>query len=406
MFNARKLYDKYQSADYKKTYQAHIKKLKEGDLPQMPNPDLVKIRVYATQSTHKTLSSFRQGSMIHIWDEDFRRKSETTFLEAYMTHTSTSPNYQMLASLDVGRRQTQFEGYEMVEKSIEMAMVLRAKVIDNPQLSKYFDVLTVKDFIPDKYRESGLSEYYDSTTGWNRMEQAWEQDEFMLDPTKITLFIGRTGVDGDTFKNKYLMDQFNIQINKTSRNTVLFMTNIGTTRGSVAYLTKVLLKIASQLDEEAASRNQRETEIAEERIKSLTEDVPPLPDFSHFHSSFLAVPGVPGGNMRDAFFLAYDENNCEYISQLDCQKAIEEGREMVASSFVIPYPPGFPVLVPGQVVSKEIIRFMIALDVKEIHGYRADLGLRVFKESVLNRQKTATAMGAMGMAKKKQEVAQ
>ncbi len=36
----------------------------------------LKIRVYATQSTHKTLSSFRQGSMIHIWDEDFRRKSE------------------------------------------------------------------------------------------------------------------------------------------------------------------------------------------------------------------------------------------------------------------------------------------------------------------------------------------
>ncbi len=74
---------------------------------------------------------------------------------------------------------------------------------------------------------------------------------------------------------------------------------------------------------------------------------------------------------------------------------------MVASSFVIPYPPGFPVLVPGQVVSKEIIRFMIALDVKEIHGYRADLGLRIFKESVLNRQKTATAMGAMGMMAKK-----
>ncbi len=306
--------------EYKKTYQAHIKQLKEGKLPQLPNPDLVKIRVYATQSTHKTLSSFRQGSMIHIWDEDFRRKSETTFLEAYMTHTSTSPNYQMLASLDVGRRQTQFEGYEMVEKSIEMAMVLRAKVINNPQLSKYFDVLTVKDFIPDKYRESGLSEYYDPAKGWNRMEQAWEEDEFMLDPTKITLFIGRTGVDGDTFKNKYLMDQFNIQINKTSRNTVLFMTNIGTTRGSVAYLTKVLLKIASQLDEEYASLNRREAEIAQERIKSLTEDVPPLPDFSHFHSSFLAVPGVPGGNMRDAFFLAYNENNCEYISQLDCQK--------------------------------------------------------------------------------------
>src|SRR5699024_1929026 len=100
-------------------------------------PDKVHIRGHATQSTHKTLSSFRQGSMIHIWDDDFRKKSEDTFLEAYMTHTSTSPNYQMLASLDAGRRQVEFEGFEMVEKSIEMAMVLRAKVNNNPQLNKY-----------------------------------------------------------------------------------------------------------------------------------------------------------------------------------------------------------------------------------------------------------------------------
>jgi arginine decarboxylase len=401
MFSANKLHAKYQSEAYRKEYNEHIKSLKEGEESSLPDPDKVRIRVYATQSTHKTLSSFRQGSMIHIWDEDFRKKAENTFLEAYMTHTSTSPNYQMLASLDVGRRQTQFEGYEMVERSIELAMVLRAKVVSNPLLSKYFDVLTVKDFIPDKYRDSGLNEYYDTSTGWNRMEEAWEKDEFMLDPTKITLFIGRTGIDGDTFKNKYLMNKYNIQINKTSRNTVLFMTNIGTTRGSVAYLTKVLLQIAGDLDKDFESLNKREKEISDARIKSLTQDVPPLPDFSRFHSSFLAVPGVPGGNLRAAYFLAYNEDNCEYISMLDCKKAIEQGKELVASSFVIPYPPGFPVLVPGQVVSEEIIRFMLVLDVSEIHGYRADLGLRIFKDSVLNRQKTATAMGAMGLSKKK-----
>ncbi len=237
MFSANKLHSRYQSTAYKKRYHDHINELKAGEQPTLPDPDKVRIRVYATQSTHKTLSSFRQGSMIHIWDEDFRKKAENTFWEAYMTHMSTSPNYQMLASLDAGRRQVQFEGYEMVERSIELAMVFRAKVVTNPLLSKYFDVLTVKDFIPDQYRETGLNEYYDIATGWNRMEDAWENDEFMLDPTKITLFIGRTGIDGDTFKNKYLMDKYNIQINKTSRNTVLFMTNIGTTRGSVAYLT-------------------------------------------------------------------------------------------------------------------------------------------------------------------------
>jgi arginine decarboxylase len=403
MYTANKLHEKYRSEAYRQQYQAHLKGLKKGEEPSLPDPDLVRIRVYATQSTHKTLSSFRQGSMIHIWDEDFRKKSEDTFLEAYMTHTSTSPNYQMLASLDAGRRQVQFEGYELVERSIEMAMVLRARIQDNELLSKYFDVLTVKHFIPEEYRQSGIGEYYQRAQGWNRMERAWEEDEFVLDPTKITLFVGKTGVDGDTFKNKYLMDQFGIQINKTSRNTILLMTNIGTTRGSVAYLTNALLKIAEQLDTEVRSLNKRETEIAEARVKSLTKDVPPLPDFSRFHASFQAVPGVPGGNMREAYFLAYEENNCKYMSFLECEKAIKEGKEIVASSFVIPYPPGFPVLVPGQVVSIEITRFMLALDVKEIHGYRADLGLRVFRDRVLDRQKTGTAMGAMGMGSQKKK---
>ena len=55
----------------------------------------------------------------------------------------------------------------------------------------------------------------------------------------------------------------------------------------------------------------------------------------------------------------------------------------MSTTFVIPYPPGFPILVPGQVISPEILDFMRNLDVKEIHGYRAELGLRVFSEDAL-----------------------
>ena len=73
----------------------------------------MRIRVYATQSTHKTLTALRQGSMIHVFDQDFQHNEEA-FHEAYMTHTSTSPNYQILASLDVGRRQVELEGFELV----------------------------------------------------------------------------------------------------------------------------------------------------------------------------------------------------------------------------------------------------------------------------------------------------
>ena len=55
-------------------------------------------------------------------------------------------------------------------------------------------------------------------------------------------------------------------------------------------------------------------------------------------------------------------------------------------------------------MSKEIINFMTVLDVSEIHGYRADLGLRVFTEAVLNRHKIMTSIGGMSMGKKKKQL--
>ncbi|HRG00790.1 MAG TPA: ornithine decarboxylase [Bacteroidia bacterium] len=395
MYVAQKLFHKYRSEEYRAQYKAYIETLKPGDIPTMPDPDKVKIRVYTTQSTHKTLSCFRQGSMIQVWDEEFSRRVADNFQEAYMTHTTTSANYQILASLDIGRRQVELEGYELVEKSIEMAMVLRSKIQDHPKLSKYFHVLNVKDIIPAEFRQCSSSEYYTEKDGWDRMEEAWEKDEFVLDPTKVTLSVGKAGITGDAFKNSYLMDRFNIQVNKTSRNTVLFMTNIGTTRGSVTFLINALLQIADELDESMRSLNKREEEIAKKHINSLIKDVPPLPDFSYFHRSFQASPGVPGGNLREAFFLAYEEELCEYVLLKDCLKELANNKELVSTSFVIPYPPGFPILVPGQVISEEIIRFMIALDVKEIHGYKAELGLKVFTTEALNRKNTISAMGAM-----------
>ncbi|MCW5899696.1 MAG: aminotransferase class I/II-fold pyridoxal phosphate-dependent enzyme [Flavobacteriales bacterium] len=393
MYSAARLHRRYHSPEYREEYAAHIATLKPGGTPRMPDPDKVRIRTYATQSTHKTLTSLRQGSMIHIWDEDYKRLVEDAFHEAYMTHTSTSPNYQILASLDIGRRQVEFEGYELVEKAAELGMLLRRKINDHPKLRKYFDIVTIEDLIPEQYRPSGLKEYYTAGKGWNRIEEAWAKDEFVVDPTKINLYVGKTGVDGDTFKNRYLMDKHGIQINKTSRNSVLFMTNIGTTRGSVAYLIRVLLSIADELEERVQAMSFAEKKVHLARIRSLTQEVPPLPDFSRFHDSFRAVPNVPGGNLREAFFLAYKEEHCEYVKLHDCPAVLRGGRQLVSANFVIPYPPGFPVLVPGQIISEGILDFLIALDVKEIHGYRAELGLRVFADAALKRKMTGTALG-------------
>lgn len=369
------------------------------DTRLLPDPAKARIRVYATHSTHKTLTALRQGSMIHVWDQDFKDKAEEAFHEAYMTHTSTSPNYQILASLDVGRRQVELEGYELIQRQLELAMSLREQVLHHPLLKRYFRFLSVKDLVPVEYRESHVESYYNDETGWNNLEAAWRTDEFVLDPTRATLTIGATGMDGDTFKNKELMDKYGIQINKTSRNTVLFMTNIGSTRSAIAYLLEVLVKIARDVDHRVADMSAIERRIHEKRVRSLTQEQPPLPDFSSFHFAFRgrSVEGRTGtrdGDIRSAFFLSYDDANCEYIDMAEAARAIQAGRELVSALFVIPYPPGFPILVPGQVVSAEILQFMAALDVREIHGFRPELGFRVFSEQALARAAQATAARA------------
>ena len=179
------------------------------------------------------------------------------------------------------------------------------------------------------------------------------------------------------------MDKFGIQINKTSRNTVLFMTNIGTTRSSVAYLIEVLVKIAQELRQRLTDASPVERRIHERRVAQLCRDLPPLPHFSRFHDAFRLLPAgtTREGDIRKAYFLAYEEERVEYVDLAEASRLIAAGRALVSANFVTPYPPGFPILVPGQVVSEALLAFMRALDVKEIHGYRPELGLRLFTEA-------------------------
>lgn len=341
----------------------------------LPDPAKVRVRVYSTQSTHKTLTSLRQGSMIHIHDQDFGQLNEESFREAYMTHTSTSPNYQILASLDMGRRQVEFEGYELVQRQADLAVSIAQAVARHPLLKKYFRVLGTRDLIPAQYRETNRQ--MPLRDGLAAMSEAWEHDEFVVDPSRLTLHIGLTGVDGDTFKHDFLMDKYGIQVNKTSRNSVLFMTNIGTSRSAVAYLVEVLVKLAETFEDEQSGLSGLGQRARKARVAALTSTPPPLPDFSRFAERFRKDAETPDGNMRAAYFESYKAGSCEYFSAAELARRVAAGEEMVSASFVTPYPPGFPVLVPGQVITEEILAFMSALDTREIHGFNAELGFRV-----------------------------
>jgi arginine decarboxylase len=72
----------------------------------------------------------------------------------------------------------------------------------------------------------------------------------------------------------------------------------------------------------------------------------------------------------------------------EIDKRLKEGPELVSANFVIPYPPGFPIMVPGQVINAETIEFMRKLDVKEIHGYTASLGLKLLNTAFLQSIKS------------------
>lgn len=343
------------------------------------------MRVYATQSTHKTLTALRQGSMIHVFDQDFDQKVAVSFHEAYMAHTSTSPNYQILASLDVGRRQVALEGVELVQRQIENAMQLRDAIDNHPLLQNYMACLRTSDLIPEEFRPAAIAQPLRS--GLRNMMTVWETDEFVLDPSRITLSIGRTGYDGATFKSAVLMDRYGVQINKTSRNTVLFMTNIGTTRSSVAFLVEVLVEIARELDTQIAEMGLDERGRFEQRVHRLTARSASLPDFSGFHAAFRdhtsGAEPTPEGDVRTAFYLSYNDTFCEYLTDDQIDEKLDAGLEVVSATFVTPYPPGFPVLIPGQVFSRQILSFIRSLDTPEIHGYRPDYGYRVYTDKAI-----------------------
>jgi arginine decarboxylase len=380
---ARTLAERLRQPEYRAQYDQHAAQLADDDaslLAQrlLPDPARTRVRVYATQSTHKTLTSLRQGSMIHVHDQDFAQEVEANFHQAYMTHTSTSPNYQILASLDLGRRQAALEGFELVQKQLEYAMRLRNAIDNHPLLARYMHCLTTAELIPAEFRASGIDQPLCS--GLDNISKAWEQDEFVLDPSRISLYIGPTGIDGATFKREQLMDKFGIQINKTSRNTVLFMTNIGTTRSSVAYLIEVLVKIARDLDERVEEMSPAEQAAHARAVLKQTSPCAPLPGFSGFHPAFTdrGDHSTPEGDVRRAFFLAYDDTRCEYLLPDEVEQRMEAGQHVVSATFVTPYPPGFPVLVPGQLFSQEVLSFMRSLDTPEIHGYSPEAGYRVY----------------------------
>jgi arginine decarboxylase len=402
MAAARSLSEKLASRAYREQYRTFRAQLGPEALDRMsdeqlvetrlfPDPDLARVRVYATQSTHKSLSAFRQASMIHVRDDLFARNAAEPFTEAYLAHTTTSPNHQLVASLDIARRQMELEGFAMVKNAAQLALRMRDHVAADPIISKVLSVLEQDQLVPAAFRPSGFQRYANARE-LGAVERAFAEDEFVLDPTRLTVYTGLTGASGFEFRSEVLMKQLGVQVNHTSINTVLMNATIGVTWGALSFLLDGLRRYAAALDQRLTHAGGAERKLFEARVRAITSDLPPMPDFSGFHPQF-RTSAVGDGDLRAAYFLAFDEDAVEHLPLDEVEAALEAGRELVSTGFVVPYPPGFPILVPGQLVSPAILEFMRRIDVREVHGYRRELGLSVFTADALERPEAREPSG-------------
>ena len=129
-------------------------------------------------------------------------------------------------------------------------------------------------------------------------------------------------------------------------------------------------------------------------MRRLTARAAVQPDFSGFHPVFRdhsSIEDTPEGDGRRAFYLSDNDANREYLSGTEIDEKLDAGIDVVSATFVTPYPPGFPVLVPGQVLSRQILAFIRDLDTPEIHGYQPDVGYRVYTEKAIEMCRPADA---------------
>ena len=178
---------------------------------------------YVTQSTHKTLTALSQASMIHVADPDF---DETRFREDLNMHTSTSPQYGLIASLDIARKQMSLEGFERLARCIDHARALREGIGE----TRSFRVLELEEMLPEALRD----------------------DRVRLDPTKLTIAIAK-GRGSARAVQKSLYERFSIQVEKVTHNTFSILVTLGTTQGKVLRMIKALRALDEELERNGAT---------------------------------------------------------------------------------------------------------------------------------------------------------
>jgi len=317
---------------------------------------------FSTQSTHKLLTAFSQASMIHLHDND-SAISQSALDEAFMMHTSTSPQYGIIASLDVAARMMDGpQGTRLIDDAVEEALSFRREI------AAASAECAVDDWCFNAWQPTdallGSEQEQRDPERWSlRDGEAWHgytrlgEGHAMLDPIKVTVLtpgVAPTGTLEDTGIPASIVSHFlnerGIVVEKTGAYSFLVLFSLGITKGKTGTLLSELFEFKRLYDRDVSLR---------EALPRLVGDHPER--YSQMTLRGLAAElhrALRDAEITDLTEAMYAELPEPVVIPATAYTQLISGTiEMVkvgnlagrvSAAMIVPYPPGIPVTMPGE----------------------------------------------------------
>ncbi|MCE0813766.1 lysine decarboxylase LdcC [Buttiauxella sp. S04-F03] len=322
--------------------------------------------IYETQSTHKLLAALSQASLIHIKGD----YDEETFNEAYMMHTTTSPSYPIVASIETAAAMLRGNpGKRLINRSVERALHFRREVQRLREESEdwFFDI-----WQPEYIDEAACWPISPGEEDWHGFKDA-DADHMYLDPIKVTILtpgmdeLGSMAEEGipAALVAKFL-DERGVVVEKTGPYNLLFLFSIGIDKTKALSLLRGLTEFKRSYDLNLRVKNMLPDLYAEDpdfyrnmRIQDLAQGIHKLIKQHNLSDLMLrAFDVLP--EMKMTPHQAYQQQVKGNVETVE----IEQLLNRVSANMILPYPPGVPVVMPGEMITNEsraVLDFLLML---------------------------------------------
>ncbi|KYG63810.1 lysine decarboxylase [Bdellovibrio bacteriovorus] len=324
--------------------------------------------IFSTQSTHKLLAGLSQASQILVSESENKKLNHHIFNEAYLMHTSTSPQYSIIASCDVAASMMEAPGgTALVEESIAEAMDFRRamkKVDDEWGTDWWFKVWGPEDITEEGVgsRENWVLKPEDKWHGFGNLAEGFN----MLDPIKATIITPGLDVDGDfadqgipaAMVTKYLAEH-GVIVEKCGLYSFFIMFTIGITKGRWNTLLTALQQFKDDYDKnqplwkilpQFVAAHPRYERMGLRDLCQQIHEAYKFKNVARMTTEMYLSEMQPAMKPSDAFAkMAHEE-----IERIE----IDDLENRVTAVLLTPYPPGIPLLIPGERFNKTVVDYL------------------------------------------------